>query len=124
MDDLSVHLKAITKYTLVFLVICGIGWLILPQYRGYTLGFGLGIAVGMINAYYLAAKIIQVAGQAELKQKKRGHMGFLTRASIAVLVALLAIKNDNIEVFTFVLALIVVPIVALVAGYNAARKSK
>lgn len=124
MDNLAVHLKSLKKYTVYFLLICSILYLLLPQYRAYMLGLGLGVAVGFINAQYLAVKIIRLTSPDESKQHRQlnvVNIGFLTRAAMAVLAAMLAMRTDYIEVATVVLGLIVVPVIALVAGLIALR---
>lgn len=126
MDNLSVHLKSIYRYTVILFIVCGILYLLLSQYRPYILGFVVGTAVGLINAQYLAMKIVQQTATDEHKQHKRVNfisIGFVTRASMAVLAALLAIRTAYFEVSTMILGLIAVPIIALVAGLIALRNN-
>lgn len=128
MDDLSVHLKTVAKYTLIFIFICAISALFVQPYQHYILGFALGAAAGLINAYYLSAKIVQLTQQAEAAEAHstrpvRSQLGFLTRASVAVLAVLFALKNDYFEVSAAILGLIIVPMFALFIGYITVRKN-
>lgn len=128
MDDLTVHLKLVTKYTTTFILICAAGSFLMPQYQPYILGFALGAAAGLVNAYYLSAKIVQMANrideQVDTTKLKRSSIGFLTRASIAILAVLLAINSDFIAESATILGLIVVPMIALFIGYITARNKQ
>lgn len=128
MDDLTVHLKIVTKYTTIFILVCAVGSFFIPQYQPYILGFVLGAAAGLVNAYYLSAKIVQLAGKidehVDTTKLKRSSIGFLTRASIAILAVLFAINSDFIAESATVLGLIVVPMIALFIGYTTAKKQQ
>lgn len=128
MDDLTVHLKLVTKYTTLFIVICAVGSFFIPKYQPFILGFALGAAAGLVNAYYLSAKIAQMANQideqVDTNKLKRSSIGFLTRASIAILAVLLAINSDFIAESATILGLIVVPMIALFIGYITAKKKQ
>jgi ATP synthase protein I len=116
MDDLTAHLGKVSKIAIFFLLACFVGWTLLPEYRGYLAGLLLGGAVSLINAHYLSFKIKQMSQNLVDKQNRRINLGFLTRASLAVLAIMLASKSVHIEIVTTIIGLFLMQAATLLLG--------
>lgn len=125
MDDFSAHLKAVQKFTLFFLSICFFAWALLPEYRAYSMGLIVGTCVSYINAQYLAMKIQQLTKAVVEKTNRKVNLGFITRASIALLTVVLVVKYpEKIALSTTLAGLFVVQLATLLLGIvsNSRRK--
>jgi ATP synthase protein I len=116
MDELSAHLKAVTRIAIFFLSICFILWTGFPDFRGYALGLIIGTGASLINMRYLSMKVRQAADIAEAGQKRRFNLGFLTRAAIGVLAVMLAIRLGNVELFGVIIGLLFWQVASLLLG--------
>jgi ATP synthase protein I len=97
MNDLSAHLKTVQTVFLFFLSFCLAAWAIFESYRPYSAGLMLGAVVSMFNARFLAWKIRKlseqvIAAPSEQKIPRTANIGFLTRAAVAGLAGLLAVR--------------------------------
>jgi ATP synthase protein I len=126
MNEMSVHLNRFTKLLIFFLLICLLVWLLFPDYRIYAAGLIVGSFVSYINTYYLSLKIKQLTQAVVNKSSKRINLGFLTRASIAVLAMMWALVSDNIHVGTMLGGLLFTPLAIVMLGiqYTVQRNNK
>jgi ATP synthase protein I len=92
MDDFSAHLKTVKNVFLFFLSFCLTVWALFVEYRPYSAGLMLGSVASMINARYLAWKIHKFTEAALEKKGRKVNLGFLTRAAIAALAGLVAVR--------------------------------
>jgi ATP synthase protein I len=122
MNDMSVRLQVFTKFITYFVILCAVAWLILPDYRIYAAGFIIGSLVSYLNSYYLSMKIRQLAQAVTSKSSKRINLGFLTRASIAVLAAMWALVSDQIHVGTTIAGMLFTPLVVILLGIQSIFK--
>lgn len=98
MDELSARLKRTRQITSVIIAICMVLWAVLPVYRPLFAGLVLGGSVGSLNLAYLGRKV-RIVGEMAAAQAvgKRLNLGFLTRASLAALAAILAARSEHIS---------------------------
>lgn len=92
MDELSMHLKGIQRVTFISLVVCFIGWLILPSIREVLLGFMLGTFGGLLNVYFLIGRVRRITKNVAEGSAKRINLGFLTRVCVAILTVVIALE--------------------------------
>jgi ATP synthase protein I len=110
---MGAYLKKITALTSIFLSASAVGWILFADMRSELAGLMLGSAVGTMNLYYLSFKIRQLSDLAISNSGKRFNLGFLTRASIAVLAVMFAYKSEHIDLISLIFGLFLVPIVSL-----------
>lgn len=116
MDDFSAHLKMVYRISIYFLSFCFAGYFLFPEYSGYFLGLLIGVLVSLINSVYLSLKIKQLTDAVIAKSNRRVNMGYLTRASMALLAIIASIKYENIEFSTTLAGLFFVQGVTLLVG--------
>jgi ATP synthase protein I len=126
MDNFKAHLKTVQNVFLFFLSFCLVGWALLVDYRVYFAGLMLGSIAGMINAKYLAWKIHKLAAIAiEQKGRKKMNLGFLTRAAIVGLAAVVALRYpQHVALSTTVAGYFFAQLVTIVLGILSIRKAK
>ncbi|MEI7025724.1 ATP synthase subunit I [Paenibacillus sp. y28] len=119
MDELSAHLQKIQRPAMVFLSALAIGWIVLPDYRPFCAGLFLGGLVSFINSRYLAMKVRQAADAAAGTGRKKMNLGFLTRASLAVLVVFFSLKSNQIHLISTIVGFFLMHLVTLLLGVAA-----
>mgnify|MGYP001187777887 FL=1 len=125
MDDFAAHLQKTQRITFFFLSFCFFAWALFPPYRAYIAGLILGTAVSLINSLYLAWKIRQLTNAVLERSKRKINLGFVTRAAMALLAALLAWKSEHVALSTTMAGLLFVPLATFllaVAGNRRAGK--
>jgi len=123
MNEFGLHLHKVQRITFLLLSLCFLSWALLPAYRSYCAGLILGISVSLINARYTAWKIEQVANMALSQTKRKANLGFFTRASIALIAVIIAIRVEQIELSTTLVGLFVVQAVSFVVGILSVKRS-
>jgi ATP synthase protein I len=124
MNDLSAHLKTVTRVTIFFLSLCLLVWALYPSYRPYASGVMIGIIASLINGNYLAVKIRQLSRMASTGQQRRINLGFLTRAAIAVLAVMLSMRINDVNLFAVVTGLFAWQVAAFLTGILSIFKNK
>ncbi|MFC5451442.1 ATP synthase subunit I [Paenibacillus aestuarii] len=125
MDEFSATLKTVQNVFLFFLSFCLAAWAILVDYRLYIAGLMLGALASMINARFLAWKINKL-GAAAIEQKGRKvTLGFLTRAAIAAVAGLVAVRYpQHFALPTTIAGYFFTQLATLVLGIVSIRKSQ
>jgi len=125
MDEFSATLKTVQNVFLFFLSFCLAAWAILVDYRVYIAGLMLGALASMINARFLAWKINKL-GAAAIEQKGRKvTLGFLTRAAIAAVAGLVAVRYpQHFALATTIAGYFFTQLATLVLGILSIRKSQ
>ncbi|SEN60525.1 ATP synthase subunit I [Paenibacillus sp. OV219] len=123
MDDLSGHLRTVTRITFFFLSLCFIGWALLPDYKPLFGGLILGAVASLANAFHLSWKVQRTGAFAVAGIKKRNNLGFLTRACIALLAAVIATRYFSFSIYGTVAGLFVAQLATLILGFIAKRNS-
>ncbi|WP_028550952.1 ATP synthase subunit I [Paenibacillus sp. UNC451MF] len=130
MDDFSAHLKTVQNVFLFFLSFCLVVWAIFVEFRPYSAGLMLGSIVSMINARYLAWKIRKLSEKVieappEQKVPNKANIGFLTRAAIAGLAGLVAIRfPEHVAILTTIVGYFFAQLATLVLGILSIKRSK
>ncbi|UJF33283.1 ATP synthase subunit I [Paenibacillus hexagrammi] len=125
MDDFSAHLKTVQNVFLFFLSFCLAAWALLVDYRVYVAGIMLGSIVSMINARYLAWKIFKMSAAVVEQKGRKVNIGFLTRAAIAALAGIIAIRYpQHVALTTTVAGYFFVQLVTIVLGILSIKKSR
>ncbi|MCR8632316.1 MULTISPECIES: ATP synthase subunit I [Paenibacillus] len=130
MDDFSAHLKTVQNVFLFFLSFCLVSWAIFEDFRPYSAGLMLGSIASMINARYLAWKILRLSEKvikASLEQQvpRKATIGFLTRAAIAGLAGLIAVRYpEHIALPTTIAGYFFAQLATLVLGILSIKRSK
>lgn len=105
MNDLAGFLKTISRSSMVLFAVGVVLWGALPSYRPQIAGFLLGMAVSYVNVLYLGMKTRQLSDLIVQGERKRFNLGFLTRASLAVLAVMFAYKSEHVELVTTIIGL-------------------
>jgi ATP synthase protein I len=105
MSDLAGFLKTISRSSMVLFAVGVVLWGALPSYRPYISGLLLGMLVSYVNVLYLGMKTRQLGELVAQGERKRFNLGFLTRASLAVLAVMFAFKSEHVELVTTIIGL-------------------
>ncbi|MFC4599749.1 ATP synthase subunit I [Cohnella hongkongensis] len=91
MDDI---LRKASRVTLLFLSLCIMLWAVLPEWRIYTAGVSLGVAVSMINAYLLRKRVawIGIVFKDNPNPPRRVGMGLASRLATVLIAAMAAYR--------------------------------
>lgn len=117
MDDFQAHVKAVLRLSLFFLSFCLIGWFVGGTARPFFAGLLLGSVVSVISTQYLAFKISQATHAVIHKTNRRVNLGFVTRASLALLAIILAAKYDqDFSILAVIIGLFLSQLVTLLLG--------
>ncbi|MCR8645096.1 ATP synthase subunit I [Paenibacillus sp. N1-5-1-14] len=122
MDDFHAHLGRLQRYTLFFLSACCLGWAMFADYRPYVAGVILGTAVSLISARYMAWKIDQMSSVILDGVRKRINLGFMTRAALALLAVMVAIKSPHVDIVSTMVSLVFVQFLSLILGFVQSRR--
>ncbi|WP_128896231.1 ATP synthase subunit I [Longirhabdus pacifica] len=104
----------ITAFTLLFLSALALVWLFSSEWKSHAVGLALGSVVAYLNMMYLAFKVDQVGGNAAARGSRRMGTGFATRAALAILAAMLALKVDEISLLTTIVGIMVIPVFLII----------
>ena len=130
MNEFSAHLKTFQNLFFFFLSFCLVAWALFVEYRPYSAGLMLGATVSMINARYLAWKIRKlsekaIAARPEPKVPGKSNIGFLTRAAIAGLAGLIAVRYPGyFDIITTIAGYLFIQLATLVLGIISVKRSK
>jgi ATP synthase protein I len=96
-EDYVHRIRRVVQGTLLILAICFIGWGFTPAPRWFA-GLILGATTALFSAMFTAWKIHKVGEQAiKYKgKKKRASLGMLTRFSMAILAAVIAVQYPQL----------------------------
>ncbi len=92
MIELSSYLKAVMRIAIFFLSASLVVWIFFPEYRSLSAGFILGTLAGMFNAQHLAQKVRKIIRSAAEQKIRNANTGFVSRAAIVFMAAVIAIK--------------------------------
>lgn len=119
MDELSGHLRTVMRLTFFFLSLCFIGWALFPEQKPFFGGLVIGAAASLANAFHLSWKVRRIGANAADRGTKRINLGFLTRACIGLLAAVVATEYFSFSVVGTILGLFVAQLATLILGFRA-----
>ncbi|WP_192043401.1 ATP synthase subunit I [Paenibacillus lycopersici] len=122
MDELSSHLRTVTRITFLFLSLCFVGWALFPAAKPHFGGLILGTAASLANAFHLSWKVQRAGSYAAAQVKRRVNLGFLTRACIALLAYVVATKYFSFSLYGTVAGLFTAQLATLLLGFKAKSK--
>jgi len=123
MDDISVLMRKISRTVFFFLFLGCLGWAIMPDWEPYFGGFLIGAVGSVLFTWQLAWKVIRIADLAVGGRRGRGF-GFLSRAAIALLAAVVSVRTLGYDPAATVAGLIAAPMVTLVLGLSSIRRKR
>lgn len=118
MDDLSAHLRTVTRITFLFLSLCCIGWAIWPAHNSLFGGLGIGAVASLVNASHLSWKVQRIGANAAVQGSKRNNLGFFTRACIGLLAVVVATEYFSLSLIGTVIGLFVAQLATLILGFR------
>lgn len=111
------HMKTLYRAELLCISVCLLIWSIAPSYRTYAIGFLVGSIVSAINARMLMMKIKSVSQQGESAAPKRLNAGFVSRACMAIIAMMVAVKfPEQVSVVFTIIGLFYIQLVTLLMG--------
>ncbi|WP_246042208.1 ATP synthase subunit I [Cohnella pontilimi] len=123
MDDLPVLMRRITRTTFFFLSLGCVGWAIWPDRQPVFGGFLIGVAGGLLISWHLAWKISMIAAKAAAGTARRfGGFGFVSRAAIAALAAIVSVRMLHYNLPATAAGLLTGPLVTLLLGLLSIRR--
>ncbi|MDK8181574.1 ATP synthase subunit I [Paenibacillus sp. UMB4589-SE434] len=124
MDEITTHLKVLLRVTLLFLAACFMVWAFVPSFRSISLGLILGSSASYINASLLSMKMRKFSELMEGGTVKRMSLGFASRAAMAVLVVIVALRVPGINLYSAVAGLFLAQFALLFIGAAVSRRQK
>lgn len=121
-DNLSAHLRTVTRLTFFFLSVCFICWAVFPAQQAWWGGLIVGTVASLVNALHLAWKVDSIGARAAGGGKGRPSLGFFTRACIGLLAAVIATRTLDFRVEAVAMGLFVAQLATLLLGFWAKRK--
>lgn len=122
--SVTAYLKTVTRLSLFFLSATCLAWAVYPKYGDVFGGLIVGVIAGLINLSHLAWRVRRIADQAaRTREPKRSTIGFLFRACIALLAALVATKQFHFSLAAVIAGIVGVPLTTLAAGALLYRKN-
>lgn len=116
MNDLSAHLKTVTRASFLMLCICFLGWAIFPQHKDVFAGLVIGVAASVINSLHLSWKIFRLTDLVLKKTNRKTTLGFLTRACIVLLAFIVSTRTFHFNLIATLAGLFFVQLATLVLG--------
>jgi ATP synthase protein I len=124
MDDLPALLRSTTRTTFFFLSMGCIGLAIWPDYKPYFGGFMIGTIGSLLGSYHLAWKTNRIAEHAVAGRRSRSGFGFISRAAIGVLTAIVSVRVMEFNLPTTAAGILALPLVTLLLGLFTIRRLK
>lgn len=123
-DDLPVLMRKISRITFFFLFLGCLGWAIYPEWETIFGGYLIGALGSLLFTWQLAWKTMRVAELAAGGRRSRGGFGFLSRAAIGLLAAVISVKQLGYDPAATVAGLITAPMATLVLGLSSIRRRR
>lgn len=124
MDDLPVIMRRISRITFFFLFLGCLGWAVYPEWKEIFGGYLIGALGSLLFTWHLAWKTIRVADMAAGGRRSRGGFGFLSRAAIGLLAAVISVRTLEFDPAATVAGLITAPMATLVLGLSSIRRKR
>jgi ATP synthase protein I len=115
-------MRRITRASFFFLSLGCIGWALRPEWKPIFGGFLIGVIGGLLGYWHLAWKVSAVAARAASGSRIRSGFGFITRAAIGLLAAVVSVRMLAFNVVATAAGLIALPLATLVLGLFTIRR--
>lgn len=110
MDDMRSIVNTITRVTFILMSASLFVWALAPEYRAISIGFFMGISIGLINIRYLAMKIQQVTEYIANQEKRRFSLGFVTRLCLGLLGIMVAVRFEQVSLEATIAGILLIPV--------------
>ncbi|MEQ4482082.1 ATP synthase subunit I [Cohnella silvisoli] len=124
MYDLPALIRRTTRITFFFLSLGCIGLAIWPDYKPYFGGFMIGTIGSLLGSFHLAWKTTRIADLAVTGRKSRSGFGYLSRAAIGVLAAVVSVQVLHFNLAATAAGILASPLVTLLLGLFTIRRLK
>ncbi|WP_373232155.1 ATP synthase subunit I [Cohnella sp.] len=124
MEDLPVLMRKISRITFFFLFLGCLGWAVRPEWEAVFGGFLIGTVGSLLFTWHLAWKSVRVADATAGGRRSRGGFGFLSRAAIGLLAAVISVRTLEFDPAATVAGLITAPMATLVLGLLSIRRKR
>lgn len=124
MNDLSAHLKVVTRATVYFFAATLLLWAIFVDIRPYVAGLMLGTAVSLFNAHLLSIKVQQISKAMAANDGKRVNTGFISRICMVLIAVMISVKVSHFDLVCTIIGLFLVQIFTLLMGILSAFRKK
>ncbi|WEK53973.1 MAG: ATP synthase subunit I [Candidatus Cohnella colombiensis] len=121
-EDVPTLLRRMTRMTFFFLSLCCVGLAVWPDYKPYFGGFIIGAIGSLLGSYHLAWKTTRIGLLAADGRKSRSGFGYLARAAIGLLAAIISVRQLDFELTTTIAGLLALPLVTLLLGLFTIRR--
>lgn len=121
-DDLPSLMRKIVRTVFFFLSLGCIGWAVWPDWKPVFGGYLIGAAGSLLFTWHLAWKTARIAALAAGGHRSRSGFGFLSRAAIALLAAVISVRMLHFSAPATVAGLFTAPMATLVLGFIASRR--
>ncbi|WP_317966258.1 ATP synthase subunit I [Paenibacillus sp. CCS19] len=108
--------------TFFFLSVCFICWAVFPAQQAWWGGLVVGTVAGLVNALHLGWKVSQIGANAAARSNRRSTLGYVTRACIGLLAAVIATRTFDFRIEAVAAGLFVAQLVTLLLGFWTMRK--
>lgn len=122
MDELPKLVQGITRFTLFFLSLGCVAWAVWPDEKAVFGGFMVGAIGSVVASWHLAWKTRRLGDVIVAGRKPRGGFGFLFRASLALLAAVLSDRYLGFNPAATVVGLFTAPLATLLLSLLANRR--
>jgi len=123
MDDMNGLLRNVVRFTSFFLSLCLLAWAFVPESRPFAMGLAVGAVTSLASSIYLGWKVKRIAEFAAGTGRKTG-IGFWTRAALALLVVMLAMRAPEINLYAVMSGFLFAPLASLVLVIIMSRKNQ
>lgn len=110
MTDMGSIVNMITRVAFILMSASLFVWAFAPEYQASSMGFLLGVLVGLINIRYLAMKVRQVTESIANKRGGKLSLGFLTRLCFGLLVIMVAVRFEEVSLEATIIGLFLMPV--------------
>lgn len=122
MNDLSAHLKSVTRAAMFFLAACMLVWAFAVEIRPHAAGLILGTLVSLFNAHLLSIKIQQISKAMSENNGKRVNTGFISRICMVLIAVMISVKVPHFDLIFTIIGLFLVQLATLLMGIFSAFK--
>lgn len=113
MTDIGAIVNTITRIAFIFMSASLLIWAFAPDYRAESLGFLLGVVIGLINIRYLAVKVIRITESVANQQNKRFSLGFVTRLCLGLIGIMVAVRFEEVSLEATIVGLFLMPVLLI-----------
>ncbi|MFC5701565.1 ATP synthase subunit I [Cohnella faecalis] len=121
-DELPALMRKISRTTFFFLSLGCLGWVIYPAWKPVFGGYLIGAIGSLLGTWHLAWKTARIAEVAATGRRSRSGFGFLSRASIGLLAAIISVRMLEFNLPATVAGLFTAPLATLVLGLMSNRR--